>query len=263
MKKVMHPHTEEERRRCNTIMYGVDTVLDWYPTDDKETFEKQSDHFKKYWNEQKKIEYSLNSYGHREVEIPLKEDRESVMCLGCSNTFGIGHHVDDIWPSIVSNNIGLKRINFAVAGSSLDTAFRLYLSWQPVIKSKVTCVFVPPSFRYELGSYAHTGTWTAEKYLKENKIESAEFYTSYLADKTYHDLNRTKNILAMRKIANETDSKLHVVEYNETTKEDPNVSHNVMRMFFNEKARDGLHRGRAWQAKVASHFMEKINEKDI
>jgi len=260
MKISLFKKPKEEQRLYNTVTYGVDTVLDWYPTDDEETFNTQSEHFKKYWNEQKKITYSLNSYGHREVEISLKEDRESVMCLGCSNTFGIGHHVDDIWPTIVSNNIGLKRINLGVAASSLDTAFRIYSSWQPIIKSKMTCVFIPPPFRYELGGYAHLGNWTAENFLKENKVESAHFYTKYLANDTYFELNKSKNILAMRKIAEETNSKIYFVEYNETTQTVLNVNQNLMRMFFSEKARDGAHRGRAWQAKVASYFMNQINE---
>lgn len=261
MKVLINKKTKEEKNMFGTDMYGVNTILDWYPTDDEETFNKQSEHFKKYWNEQKKIEYSLNSYGHREVEIPLEEDRESVICLGCSNTFGVGHHVDDIWPTIVSNNIGLKRINLSIAGSSMDTAFRMYSSWQPIIKSKMTCVLIPPNFRYELGGYAHIGNWTAKKFLKKNMVESAHFYTKYLANEAYFELNKLKNILAMKKIAEETNSKIYFLDYSKPTQIDPNVSPIVMGMYFSEKARDGGHQGRAYQSRVASYFIDKINEK--
>jgi hypothetical protein len=73
--------------------------------------------------------YNINSYGYRsefEFDIETLRGKKLVICFGCTDTFGLQHNVDKIWPTLLQNNIGHEYtvLNCGLIGASLDTVAR-------------------------------------------------------------------------------------------------------------------------------------------
>jgi hypothetical protein len=230
------------------------TVVDWYPTDTKERFESLPKEHQDYWQKQPPITYNLNTYGFRSDEFPEKECRESITFLGCSNTFGSGLQKERTWPSLVAKHYDLLEINLAVVAGSLDSAFRVYNEWQPIHKSKITCLFIPPTNRMELARNAvwdpnmshweNVGHWSLGE--KSNYgFETKNFIIDLLSD-IDQEIRTDRNLAAIKYIAQETGSKF------------------IAFPFFNEvadeKARDNMHPGHAFNIYAANKFIEAIGE---
>lgn len=243
--------TAEELRKSNNVNVAHSGVFKWIPTDSEENYIKQSREFKKKWDSTI-IEYDLNSYGHRCEEIH-GEDRESMIALGCSNTFGLGMPNDSLWSTLLSKHLGIKNYNLGVAGGSLDSAFRVYNEWQPILKSKYTFIVIPVGIRKELGGHGdqfrHFGTWSIEKELNDGSLDTTDFISKNVIHENSHIVNIQRNLAAIENIANKTDSKLIVLEQkNEIREGVPS----------NKKARDNIHPGHDWHHKVFQKFIEKI-----
>jgi len=74
------------------------------------------EHFRTY---NKKISYSYNSRGFRDVEWP--EDMSDVIwCVGDSFTVGLGQPFNETWPQLLQKSIGKRCINIGEAGCSND-----------------------------------------------------------------------------------------------------------------------------------------------
>ena len=74
------------------------------------------EHFRAY---NKKISYSYNSKGFRDLEWP--EDMSDVIwCVGDSFTVGLGQPFDETWPQLLQKSIGKRCINIGEAGCSND-----------------------------------------------------------------------------------------------------------------------------------------------
>ena len=133
-------------------------TLDWYPSDSedrwKHNLDQHKDDLKKAgWlgkNDQpKSIEYRINKWGFRGDEIEdLTEN--PILCLGCSNTFGIGIHEHWTWPAQLQDAIDVPVVNLGVPGGSLDTCFRLASYWTPILEPRAIIVLIPPGVRREL-----------------------------------------------------------------------------------------------------------------
>jgi hypothetical protein len=222
------------------------TIVDWYPSDTKERFESLPKEHQDYWHEQPPITYNLNTYGFRSDEFPEKECRESITFLGCSNTFGTGMPKKHTWTSILAKELNLKEINLGICAGSLDSAFRVYNEWQPIHKSKITCLFIPSTNRMEVASeniWRTLGHWSLD--LPIYGVELKSFIMDLLSD-INQEIRTDRNLAAIKYIAQETDSKF------------------IAFPFFDEvadkKARDNMHPGHAFNIYAANKFIEAIGE---
>ena len=226
------------------------TVLDWYPSDTKERFKSQPQDHQDYWHEQPPLRYKLNTYGFRSDEFPEKEYRESITFLGCSQTFGTGIHKESTWASLVAKHYNLLEINLAIASGSLDSAFRVYNEWQPIHKSKITCLLLPPSNRMELARNAvwdpnmshweNVGHWSLGE--KSNYgFETKTFMMDLLSD-INQEVRTDRNLAAIKYIAQETESTFIVSSFEGEY----------------DKARDNLHGGPEWNRNMANKFIKAI-----
>ena len=203
-----------------------------------------------YWNlPENNISYNINKYGFRSDEFPEKECRESITFIGCSNTFGIGIPKEHTWTSILAKELNLKEINLAVPGGSLDSAFRVYNEWQPIHKSKITCLLMPPENRMEImwqKLWHSIGPWSFN-----NPTLSDELVYSLLDD-NLAQVNIDRNLAAIKYIAQETDSKILILR----TTDFPHIG------FGNKfsKARDQAHPGFIPHMNIANHFLERLKE---
>jgi len=200
-----------------------------------------------YWNKQPTISYKLNSHGFRSDEFSEEECRESITFLGCSNTYGSHLHKENTWSYLVANELNLKEINLGICGGSLDSAFRVYNEWQPIHKSKITCLFIPPCSRMETirnGRWNNIGQWNLDR--TDTSAEMRLFIADLLSDIS-QEVRTDRNIAAIKYIAQETQSKLIVMKYDE-----------AFRVSFVDKARDGIHPGPKSNRLLADKFIQMI-----
>ena len=243
-------HTPEIQRKMSSNAHlARSKSLDWYPMDVKERYLSQPKEHRDRWDNVK-ISYDINSYGFRSKEVTC-EERESITILGCSHTFGIGMPEEHIWPSVLSKKMNLPYHNLASAGGSLDGCFRVYNEWAPIIKSKITCLLIPPGIRFEcyetnIHKFKNMGPWVIERedYPHEANILLAD---SFFKEELNH-VNKERNLAAIQYIADCNDSKLFLVDASYLTP------------FYNTRARDGSHASYEGHAAVAEEFYRKITE---
>ena len=107
--------------------------------DSKKLLEENSKKFTnnkslKYYKENP-IEYNFNNYGFR-TPNDFNDVDEGNVFLGCSNTMGVGHLLENTWPYKVNKKIGGKFWNLSQGGSVIQTAFRLLYGFKDYLKVK-------------------------------------------------------------------------------------------------------------------------------
>jgi hypothetical protein len=178
--------------------------LDWFPTDTQELF-NENYHTRRQELEDngwldRKIKYQFNDLGFRKQ---LKKDFEKdILFLGCSYTFGIGINYEDSFTNIVADALGMNNINWAVPGSSNDTAFRLCQQYMQKKMPSTVILNSPSPYRLELfsewdGKHQSHNILSlqrcGEPILRSTNFECPiEFF-----DEKVSQLNREKNILAI------------------------------------------------------------------
>ena len=95
------------------------------------------------------IEYKLNNYGFRTYDDFEKE--QGNVFLGCSFTFGEGHHLENTWSYKLHKKIGgdLKFWNLSQPATGIDFAFRILYSYSNLIKCKNVFLYIPFPRRFE------------------------------------------------------------------------------------------------------------------
>ena len=125
----------------------------WCPSDSKDTWDKKSIAMAVRLEElgwtDSNVKYRFNEYGYRH-QGAFVENRNSIVFLGCSLTFGIGINYEQTWPYYVAEELGLDCINLAQPGTGINASYRAAKMWLPVIKPKVVMFYVPDPHRREL-----------------------------------------------------------------------------------------------------------------
>jgi len=99
------------------------------------------------WNDPDAITYKFNSAGFRCHEF---NQQPALITLGCSFTGGLALPLDQIWPTLVAEKLGLQLCNLGVPGVGMDTCFRLLNFYINKLNSKVVCLLRPSQDRFEL-----------------------------------------------------------------------------------------------------------------
>jgi hypothetical protein len=107
-----------------------DTMMRWEENLKKEKNNPSIQYYIKY-----PIVYKLNNEGFRTPDDFNSNDEGNVF-LGCSHTFGIGHHLENVWSYKVSNVIGDKFWNLYMGGTGVMTHFRIFLAYYKKLKIK-------------------------------------------------------------------------------------------------------------------------------
>jgi len=220
--------------------------LEWLPSDTKELFEKNLDKnanlLKKYNCLNLDISYKFNKDGFRSNEFSQKDN---VIFLGCSYTFGIGLPLKNTFPQIVCRKIGLECFNLALPASSNDTAFRLSYIWIKKLNPKLVILTAPTDIRFELLIHDRGS----------NEIESRFITTIDQLVNTANEplwantdqnglINKEKNTMAIKYICDCLKIKFLVFDTNDIDAID--------------KARDLLHPGIESNKNFANKILEQI-----
>lgn len=80
------------------------------------------------------LSYRINEHGFRGEAMPTEPKKRSIVCLGGSNTFGIGMPEGKLWTTMVGQSMKVRAYNLGMINGSIDSAFRVLMYWLPKIK---------------------------------------------------------------------------------------------------------------------------------
>jgi len=204
-------------------------------------------------NKEIDLTYKFNSNGFRTHEFNINNTEDCCLSLGSSYTFGTGMPIEQTWPSLLEEKIGMKVYNLGLGASSGDTCVRLALGWIDVLKPKKIFVLWGGTNRFELF------TNKTEKRIKDIRQSSAEefnpdytntdpFLINYFKNPINGKLNAFKNKIIMKNICKENNIDLYDFTY---------IGQHKLREKSVTFARDGRHKGIDFQ-KSASNLFEKM-----
>jgi hypothetical protein len=177
------------------------------------------------------ITYEMNAQGFRCAE--LKQNSNSIICLGPSTAAGIGLPEDKTWPHLLGKELNLTHYNLAEPGGGFDHFYRIASVWVPYVKPKYVFLTEPPIQRRELFTKKHhlnVGAWSLDY---EHLIETDEEL----------NLNRKRNLDAIENVCRLNGAKFFFIK----------------EVWIDDKARDKFHTGISGHDRYFSHFRRRIN----
>jgi hypothetical protein len=213
-------------------------TLYWSGTDQQDLWKKHMKTPKSYdylthmrWNTELAIEYKFNSHGFRDDEF---DQRDCHLALGCSFTEGVGLCKDQTWPARLTNLIGNHVWNLGIGGASVDTCFRMLDHYLEVLRPKSVFLLIPPLMRVELHSEDEIRSYLV------SDTDIPAFVKKWVSCEDNANVNRYKNILAMKQLCADQNIKLYTQHCNP--------------VFEDDYARDLMHYGKKTHKHFAKNF---------
>ena len=113
------------------------------------------------------ITFAFNNLGYRsnfDYSIEKFKNKKLILCLGCTDTFGLQLNYKDIWPTNLSEQMPDHVVlNMGIIGGSCDTISRVLVKITQVLGEEITavCVLWPHNNRREFVSKEFTGIITS------------------------------------------------------------------------------------------------------
>jgi hypothetical protein len=191
----------------------------WLATDTKERFKKflQEENQKKqnlqYYLENP-IEYKLNNFGFRTPD-DFNSNDEGNLFIGCSHTIGIGLHLENVWSYKLNQIIGGKFWNLGIAGTGVQTHFRLLLGFCKELKIKNIFHYAPRYPRYEFIVNGLQKHFLMNEYINTNEWEKqfGSICRESLINDDQIDMTYNSYIYAIKGLANELGINYYVTDY--------------------------------------------------
>jgi hypothetical protein len=190
------------------------------------------------------IEYKFNNHGFRAEAF---DDRPAGLALGCSFTEGIGLHLEQTWPSILSNQLDTHLWNLGSAGAALDTVFRFLDHYLTKFKPKFVCVLTPPYDRMEYCTI--NDRYQIILTMDHHSGPHTSFAKEWLTQSRNGMENQRKNTLAIRQLCADADIPVYI--------QDSMIGYEIGPT---EYSRDLLHYGADVQRLIAENFYKQIRE---
>jgi hypothetical protein len=224
-----------------------DTMMRWEENLKKEKNNPSIQYYIKY-----PIVYKLNNEGFRTPDDFNSNDEGNVF-LGCSHTFGIGHHLENVWSYKVSNVIGDKFWNLSMGGTGVMTHFRIFLAYYKKLKIKNVFHYAPMYSRYEFIENKIPQFYIISNYNKEWVPKFGTLMEDCLITKEQNEINWIAYTNAIRSLVNEIGANYYLIE-GETGwhgRDDKSL-----------QARDIIHHTTDYQHKIYQDFL-KIYDMDL
>ena len=194
----------------------TDSVNIW-----NENLKSHNDNFNKYnfikysieYYIQNPIKYKLNNYGFRTMDDFNSEDVGNVF-LGCSHTFGVGHHLENIWSYKLNQIIGGKFWNLSVGGTGVATHFRLLLGFYKELKIKNIFHFAPKYPRYEFIENGTPQNYVINDYNKLWDLKFGNLLNDCLLTDEQCEFNWISYTYAIKGLAKEIGCNYYLIEGN-------------------------------------------------
>ena len=196
-------------------------VFDWHSCDTEEWFEENYKKFPKNLEFYKKypITYHCNTDGFRSNEDYYEQkDREVDILLGCSHTFGVGHHVNNTWAHILSQKTGREVINLGVPGHGAETSYIVLNKFMPFYKVRNVFHYQPIYARYHVlqkyyednsVQYKHSTTNINSKYDASMKYKYSDEYKLLMLEPQMIKYEHYKNVDAIKSTCQRFDVKYY------------------------------------------------------
>lgn len=249
------------------------TEMDWLSPDTKERFNTLSENHPDYPQSHRDyylknpVTYMMNKYGFRTDPLERCVDKDCIVFLGCSLTWGAGVQKELTWTSLVSNALNKKEVNLGVCGGSYDTAFRVYNAHGSKVKHSHVIMMMPPGIRFEIVNtltgnrddeekphFIQMGAWSfnspspyehASRWVVENSSMAKDIVVQ----------NIIKNLYAIDYMATKNGAKFILINHaNIVNAED--WYHNDD---YPEKARDYGHPGANWHSIRATEIIKMLD----
>jgi hypothetical protein len=242
---------------------AVDQVKQWYPMDSQERFHKVKEEFESEfgtpfpWTEDC-VSYNLDRYGFRGNNLPSSAVENSLMALGCSQTFGIGIKEEQTWPTLLGKHLDIPAYNLGAPGMGYETMFRLLHHWWPKIRSKNVFMFVNPSCRREF--FNENCDWPAWSTVSASPHHMENFedrvLMMFLNEKNC-TASKQRAVYAIKGFCDVNDINLFGVDIypcpiEDVTKYPAFMEHT--KWFRMDVARDNAHHGPIFNEKLADYF---------
>jgi hypothetical protein len=111
------------------------------------------------------VKYVLNRHHCRmDWDIEFLKNEPVDIYLGCSHTFGTGHHVKNIWPTFVSEHTGNVVANLGIGGAGIEVSYHRLLQFISRLNVKNIFHYQPAYPRYAfVNDNGHLETWLAQE----------------------------------------------------------------------------------------------------
>jgi hypothetical protein len=225
-----------------------------YADDDKPFFKLIKNHpdnkSLKYYIENP-IKYKFNNYGFRTPDDFNSTDEGNIF-LGDSHTFGIGHHLENVWSYKLNNLIGGKFWNISVPGTGIMTSYRLLKGFIKEMNVKNIFHYAPKYGRYEffidgiptniiINTYNHSWDKLFGEFIEKSLIDDVQIDFTY---DSYCD--------AIRGVAAEMGVNYYYLDWKPTVDEYTTCDGSL-------QARDIFHFSTKLQHKIFLKFLENYN----
>lgn len=236
------------------------TVYYWVSSDSEELYQKN-------WRENKqlltklgytpdvKIEYRIDGYGFRNHQTRITG---SILTLGCSFTFGIGLHVEDIWPTLLGERLQKPVYNAGLNGTSADNAFRILNELLKEHRPIAVFCMMPSDDRWEFhwdDKYTNFGPWGMTGGA-EFEADEIRIISELHMNEERNQLNQLKNLLGMQKLCDKRNIPFMHLDRHTGRVEALEVAG------VDDWARDLGHQGRKWH-QIISERMENLFEESL
>lgn len=224
------------------------------PTDTKELLEHHLRVKKEtpslHYYSKNPIKYRLNNFGFRTPDNFNSEDVGNVY-LGCSHTFGIGHHLENTWSYKLNEVIGGRFWNLGVGGTGVDAHFRILLGFYKQLKIENIFHYAPMYPRYEFIENGRPQGYIVGDYNERWLTKFGNLMLDSLLTEEQVEMNWYKNTSAIRGLAEEIGAKYYLIQGSDKWhgRDDNSLL-----------ARDLLHYTTQYQHKVYQGFLKLYDE---
>ena len=189
--------------------HGKSVTLDWVPNDTEQEFEKHinmypdSPHLLEY--QKNPIKYKLNNYGFR-TDDDFSNGDEGTVYLGCSHTYGIGHHLENVWAYKLHQKIGEgKFFNLSCGATGAASHYYFLKYFSDKLKIKKVFHFIPTEAHYRYGFMDKDGKMEVYAQFFHNLgiSQIPSLWKRYLIHDTYHNFHNDVYHDATKNLCNE------------------------------------------------------------
>lgn len=245
----------------NMPWFGTDSLEQWYENLNNERTKRllHENGWLKADKSPVTIDYKFNKLGFRDEEHNYDDSEPCILCIGLSDIVGIGVHLEDTWPRLLGQAMGLKVYQMGASMGSLDTNRRLYDYWYDRLKPEYTFMsYSSSSKRFEIDGMP-IGPWHKKEALRKLGVFDKymnEDWKNARREKTMNYLRSEGIFLVTDKLTYEPYD-----EYDFLMDWYHNEYYPVQDPITREKpdfARDLIHPGPRWHRRLAETFLEKL-----
>lgn len=244
---------EKYKHRVELEKYPKDSMQLFIPTDSEELWYENlkkhpQNHSLEYYKRHP-IEYKLNNAGFRTPDDFNSEEWGNVY-LGCSHTFGIGHHLEHIWSYRLNQLIGGKFWNLGIGGTGVTTHFRILLGHYKDLKIKNIFHYAPIYPRYEFILNGTPQHYIVADYKKEWEKDFGDLMVNSLLNEDQVQFNYEAYTSAIRGLAAKIGCNYYLVtgDTGGHARDDDSL-----------QARDLMHHTTLYQHNILKEFIKKYD----